>query len=49
MCFFVYFWVHRVFVSVLGLSLIAECKGYSLAEVHGLLMVVASLFAKHGL
>ena len=36
-------------VSVLGFSLVAESRGYSLAAVHGLLIAVASLVAEHRL
>ena len=32
-----------------GFSPVAESRGYSLAAVHGLLIVVASLPAEHGL
>ena len=48
--FFLFF-----FLTVLGLccykgfSLVSESGGYSLVEVHGLLIVVASLVSEHGL
>ena len=32
-----------------GLSLVASSRGYSLAEVHGLLITVTSLIAEHRL
>jgi len=44
-----------LFLAVLGLhcctnfSLVAVSRGYSLVAVHGLLIVVASLVAEHGL
>ena len=44
-----YFWLHRVFVAALGLSLVAVSGGYSLVLAQGLLIVVASLAAEHGL
>ena len=34
---------------LLRLSLVAECRGYSLVLLHGLLIVVASLVAERGL
>ena len=43
------FWLHWVFVAALRLSLVAVSEGYSLAEVHRLLIAVASLVAEHGL
>ena len=41
--------LHWVFIASRGLSLVAENKGYSLAAVCRLLIVVASLVAEHGL
>ena len=41
--------VNRLFVIVLGLSLAAASRGYSLVSVHGLLIVVASPIVKHRL
>ena len=44
-----------LFLTVLGLhchagfSLVAESRGYSVVEVHGLLIVVVSLVAEHRL
>ena len=44
-----------LFLAVLGLrchvgfSLAVESRGYALVEVHGLLLVVVSLVAEHGL
>ena len=41
-CLFVFnFWLYWVFIAVLWLSLIASSRGYSLAVVFGLLIVVA--------
>ena len=37
---FIYFWLHQVFVAEYGLSLVG---------VRGLLIVLASLVAEHGL
>ena len=45
---FIYFWLRWVFVAVRGLSLVAASGGYFVA-VCGLLIVVASLVAEHGL
>ena len=42
------FGVCWVFTDVLGLSLVAEKRGYSLVVVHGLLTAVVSLVAGHG-
>ena len=42
------FWLCWVFVAVHGLSLVVASRGYSLAAVCGLLIVVASL-VEHGL
>ena len=44
-----YFWLCWVFVAVHRLSLVAESEGYSLVEVHGFLIVAASLAVGHGL
>ena len=52
---FIYLFVFFFFFTVLGLccckgfSLVSESGGYSLVEVHGLLIVVASLVSEHGL
>ena len=56
---FIYFWLRWVFVAACGLSLVVGysslwCMGFSLwwllfVVVHGLLIVVASLAAEHGL
>ena len=43
---FIYFWLHWVFITALGLSLVVENGGYSLAVVHRLLIMVASLVAE---
>ena len=45
----VYFWLHRAFVCVWGLSPVVARGGYSLAVVLGLFTAVASLVAEHGL
>ena len=45
---FTYFWLHWVFVAVRGLSLVVASGGYSSLQC-GLLIVVASLVAEHGL
>ena len=45
---FIYFWLRWVLVAARGLFLVAASWGYSLA-VRGLLIVVASLVAEHGL
>ena len=44
-----YFWLHWVFGAVHGLSPVMASRGYSVAAVHGLLIVVASLVVEHGL
>ena len=44
---FIYFWLHWVFITALGLSLVVENGGYSLAVVHRLLIMVASLVAEY--
>ena len=43
------FWLHWVFISARGLYRVVASRGYSLVEVHGLLIAVASLIAKHRL
>ena len=43
------YWLHWVFVAVNRLSLVVASRSYSLAEVHGFLIVMASLVAEHGL
>ena len=45
----IYFWLQWAFVAVCGLSLAAADRGCSPAAVRGLLVVVASLAAKHRL
>ena len=45
---FTYFWLQWVFVAARGLSLVAANWGYFLVAVCGLLIVVASLVAEHG-
>ena len=47
--FFFFFWLHWVFVPVRVLSLVLESRGLLFFAVHGLLIVVASLVAEHGL
>ena len=44
-----YFWLSWVFLGAHGLSLVAVIGGYSLVAMHRFLMVVASVFAEHGL
>ena len=46
---FIYFWLHWIFVAVCGLSPVVASGCPSLAVVCGLLFLVASLVAKHGL
>ena len=46
---FIYFWLHCVFVAACGLSLVVVSGGLHFVAVHGLLIVVASLVAEHGL
>ena len=46
---FIYFWLCWVFVAVSRLSLVAASAVYSLVEVHGFLIVVASFVAEHRL
>ena len=43
------YWLCRVFIAVLGLSLVAAKRGYSLVAVHGFPIAVVSLLAEHGL
>ena len=45
----VYFWLLCVFIAGFRLPLLAASRGYSLVAMHGLLIVVASLVAEHGL
>ena len=44
-----YLWLYWVFVAVCRLSLVSGIGGHSLAVVHGLLTVVASLVVEYGL
>ena len=46
---FIYFWPAWVFIASCRLPLGAASGGYSLVEVHGLLIVVASLVAEYRL
>ena len=46
--YFIYFWLHWVFVAACGLSLVVASGGYSVA-VRRLLIAVVSLVAEHGL
>ena len=41
--------MHWVFVTVCGLSLDAEGRGYALVLLHGLLSMVPSFVVEHGL
>jgi len=43
------FWLLWVFIATRGPSLVEASRGYSLAAVHQLLIVVASLVAEHRL
>ena len=43
-----FFWLRWVFIAAQGLSLVAVSRGYSLAVVHRLLIVVAALITEHG-
>ena len=45
----IFLWLHRLFVAVLGLSLVAVSGDYSPDAVHGRLIVVVSLLAVCGL
>ena len=47
--FLIYFQLCWVSDAAHGLSLVVVSRGYSLAVVHGLLIVVASLVAEHRL
>ena len=47
--FKVYFWLRWIFIAVHGVALVAESRGYSLAEACGLLTTAASPFAVLGL
>lgn len=44
-----YFWLCWVFAVAHWLSLVAVSEDYSLAEVHGHLIMVSSLVTEHGL
>ena len=47
---FIYlFWLHWVFLAVLGLPLVVVSTGYSLGSVRGLLIAVVSLITEHQL
>ena len=46
---FFFFWLCWVFLAEHSLSLVLVSRGYSLVEVHWLLILVASLIAEHGL
>ena len=46
---FIYFWLRWVFVAVRGLSVVAVSGGLLFVAVCGLLIVVASVVAEHGL
>ena len=45
----IYFWLYCGFCYCVGFSLAEVSEDYSLAAVHGLLIVVASFLAEHGL
>ena len=45
--YFIYFWLHWVFVAACGLSLVVASGGYSVA-VRGLLTAVSSFVAETG-
>ena len=45
----IYFWRRSVFVTALGLSLVAASWDYSLGVVHGLLTALISLIMEHSL
>ena len=47
--FFLSLWLCWVFIAVCRLSLVVVSPGYSLAVVHGFLIVVASPVAEHRL
>ena len=46
---FIYFWLCWVFVAAPGLSLVVVSRGYSLVEMHRLLISMASFLAEHRL
>ena len=46
---FVFFWVVLGLCCYMDFSLVVESRGYSLVEVHRLLIVVVSLVAEHRL
>ena len=48
-CLFVCFWPCWVFIAAHGLSLVGGERGLLLVAVRGLLIVVVSLVAEHGL
>lgn len=45
--FFIYFWLHWVFIAAGELSLVVASRSYSPVVVFGFLIVVASLVAEH--
>ena len=45
----IYFWLHWVFIALHGLSLVAASECDSLVAVCGLLIMVTSFIAEHGL
>ena len=45
----IYFWLCWVFIAAHGLSLVAECRGYSQVAVGGLLIAVAFPVVEHWL
>ena len=47
--YFIYFWLHWVFFATHGLPLAEASGGFLFVAVLGLLIVVASLVAEHGL
>ena len=47
--YFIYFWLHWVFVAVHGLSLVAASGGLLFVAVRRPLIVVASLVTEHGI
>ena len=46
--YFIYFWLHWVFVAARAFSSCGE-RGLLFVAVHGFLIAVASLVAEHGL
>ena len=44
---FIYFWLHWVSVAACGLSSAVASRSCSLVEVHGLLIMVASIAVDH--